>query len=306
MEISGILVSLVAPFDYHMANGGEKLLGNASSIKRTPEGRVYVSGQMQRHVLFSAMSRLNEADPNKAHTYVSNGDGISNHIEVDLRADMGGFMHPSRGDYSGRRTAPLTATMAVALEESKVGRDLLIRLKQDPNEDSRDQALATREFSENDMMLMNFYLDITSLSTSKAFRYQNSFHLETTHHKHADETERMRRVRLFLEATRSLHDYSNQARNAISGEPLKVLIVFDTKHSRKAARYFSVGETQQSNILAELKARQAEHFLGDDNTENSVFKAYEKALALLASSTLVDLSEGDDSVVTFEEFAGRN
>jgi CRISPR-associated protein Cst2 len=120
MEISGILVSLVAPFDYHMANGGEKLLGNASSIKRTPDGKVYVSGQMQRHALFSAMSRLNEADPNKAKTYVSNGDGISNHIEVDLRADMGGFMHPSRGDYSGRRTAPLTATMAVALEESKI------------------------------------------------------------------------------------------------------------------------------------------------------------------------------------------
>lgn len=306
MEISGILVSLVAPFDYHMANGGEKLLGNASSIKRTPEGKVYVSGQMQRHVLFSAMSRLNEADPNKAQTYVSNGDGISNHIEVDLRADMGGFMHPSRGDYSGRRTAPLTATMAVALEESKIGRDLLIRLKQDPNEDSRDQALATREFSENDMMLMNFYLDITSLSTSKAFHYEKSFHLETTHHKHANEAERLRRVRLFLEATRSLHDYSNQARNAVSGEPLKVLIVFDTKHSRKAARYFSVGETQQNNILAELKARQAEHFLGDDDSEESVFKAYEKALALLASSTLVDLSKGDGSVVTFEEFAGKN
>jgi CRISPR-associated protein Cst2 len=306
MKISGILVSLVAPFDYHMANGGEKLLGNASSIKRTPDGKVYVSGQMQRHALFSAMSRLNDADPNKAQTYVSNGDGISNHIEIDLRADMGGFMHPSRGDYSGRRTAPLTATMAVALEESKIGRDLLIRLKQDPNEDSRDQALATREFSENDMMLMNFYLDVTALSTSKAFRYEKSFHLETTYHKHAHEVERMRRVRLFLEATRSLHDYSNQARNAVSGEPLKILIVFDTKHSRKAARYFSVGETQQSNILAELKARQAEHFLGDDDTEDSVFKAYEKALALLAESTLVDLSEGDSSVVTFEEFAGTN
>lgn len=306
MEISGILVSLVAPFDYHMANGGEKLLGNASSIKRTPDGKVYVSGQMQRHVLFSAMARLNDADPNRSQTYVSNGDGVSNHIEIDLRADMGGFMHPSRGDYSGRRTAPLSATMAVALDESKVGRDLLIRLKQDPNEDSRDQALATREFSENDMMLMNFYLDITSLSTSKAFRYQNSFHLETTYYKHAPETERMRRVRLFLEATRSLHDYSNQARNAVSGEPLKVLIVFDTKHSRKAARYFSVSETQQKNILAELHARSAQYFLGDDDTNESVFKAYEKALVLLASSTLTDLSGGDTTIVTFEEFAGRN
>ena len=36
MEIKGILVSLLAPFEDHIANGGEKLLGNASSIKRRP------------------------------------------------------------------------------------------------------------------------------------------------------------------------------------------------------------------------------------------------------------------------------
>lgn len=63
MEIKGILVTALAPFENHIANGGEKLLGNASSIKRRPDGRVYVSGQMQRHVLFSAIDRLNLADP---------------------------------------------------------------------------------------------------------------------------------------------------------------------------------------------------------------------------------------------------
>ena len=90
MEIKGILVTALAPFENHIANGGEKLLGNASSIKRRPDGRVYVSGQMQRHVLFSAIDRLNLADPNH--------DGVSNQIERDLRADMGGLMHPSKGD----------------------------------------------------------------------------------------------------------------------------------------------------------------------------------------------------------------
>lgn len=63
MEIKGILVTALAPFENHIANGGEKLLGNASSIKRRPDGRVYVSGQMQRHVLFSAIDRLNLAIP---------------------------------------------------------------------------------------------------------------------------------------------------------------------------------------------------------------------------------------------------
>ena len=62
MEIKGILVTALAPFENHIANGGEKLLGNASSIKRRPDGRVYVSGQMQRHVLFSAIDRINTTD----------------------------------------------------------------------------------------------------------------------------------------------------------------------------------------------------------------------------------------------------
>ncbi len=315
MEIKGILVTLLAPFENHIANGGEKLLGNASSIKRTPDGKVYVSGQMQRHALFTAIDRLNQSDPAKGVTFVSNGDGVTNKIENDLRADMGGFMHPSRGDYSGRRSAPLTATMASSISSvkgqttdnkpSKVGRDLLVRLKQNEGEGS-DQALATKEFSEYDLMQMSFFLDITSLSTSKAFNYEGSFHIGTEHFKHTNEEERKRRVKLYLEATGSMSDYANQARNAISGEPQQVLIVFDTKLSRKASRYFTAGENEKKNILAELDARKAKYFIGDDTKEGtSVQEAYNSAFSLLDTSTLVDLAGGDTEIVTFEQFAGR-
>lgn len=323
MEIKGILVSALAPFENHIANGGEKLLGNASSIKRRPDGRVYVSGQMQRHVLFSAISRLNEADPAKAATFVSNGDGISNQIESDLRADMGGFMHPSRGDYSGRRTAPLSVTPAVAVDESEVGRDLLIRIKNnikgehvysngyilrndDEAEDGSEnkQALATKEFSQKDLMHMNFFLDISALSISKAFKYEKSFNIETKYFKHAEDPERKRRAKLYLDATKSMNDYASQARNAVCGEPQKVLIVFDTVLSRKASRYFVAGEQEQKNILAELEDRGAEYFLGDDTTEKSVFKAYKEALEFLSANTLYDPAKGTE-VVTFETAFGR-
>jgi CRISPR-associated protein Cst2 len=157
MEIKGILVSIVAPMNDHIANGGEKILGNASSIKRRPDGRVYISGQKQRHALFSAIDRLNLTDSGRGNTYVSNGDGTTNLIETDIRADLGGFLHTQQDSYSGRRTAPLTATPAVALEPSEIGRDLLIRLKVNETANSRDQALATREFSQDDLMLMNFH-----------------------------------------------------------------------------------------------------------------------------------------------------
>ena len=304
MEIKGILVSALSPFENHIANGGEKLLGNASSIKRRPDGRVYVSGQMQRHVLFSAINRLNFSDSNKGETFVSNGDGISNQIENDLRADMGGFMHPSKGDYSGRRTAPLSVTPAVAIDESEIGRDLLVRIRFDESADAKDQALATKEFSQKDLMHMNFFLDISALSISKAFKYENGFNIATKFYKHADDAERKRRARLYLEATKAMNDYASQARNAVSGEPQKVLIVFYTVLSRKASRYFVAKEQERNNILEELKVRGAKYFIGDDTTEDSVFKAYKEALEFLNNCNLFDPSEEDAKVVTFKEAFG--
>jgi len=304
MEIKGILVSSLAPFENHIANGGEKLLGNASSIKRRPDGKVYVSGQMQRHVLFSAIDRINETDSAKGETFVSNGDGISNLIEKDLRADMGGFMHPSKGDYSGRRTAPLSVTPAVALKTSEVGRDLLVRIRMNEEVDAKEQALATREFSESDLMHMNFFLDISSLGISKAFKYEKSFNIGKKYFKHTSEPERLRRVKMFLEASKSMNDYANQARNAVSGEPQEVLIVFDSVLSRKASRYFTAEQKERKNILAELKDRGAEYFVGDDKSDKSVSKAYKEAIDFLAKSTLYDPSE-NATPVTFAEAFGR-
>lgn len=298
MIIKGILVTLLAPMSDHIANGGEKILGNASSIKRRPDGRVYISGQMQRHALFSALDRLNTDDEHKADTYVSNGDGVTNVVERDLRADLGGFLQTAKESYSGRRTAPLSATPAVARRSSEVGRDLLIRLKMlaEKGAESKGQALATREFSQDDDMLMSFFVDVSAVGIRKRFRYESEMHVATEYVKHIDEAERKRRIRLALEATASLTDYANQARNAVSGEPQKVLIVFDNRLSRKASRYFreDVKETEQKNILKELEGRGATYFLGDDTTSDadSVFEAYRKAAEFLTANELYDPNPG--------------
>jgi CRISPR-associated protein Cst2 len=313
VEIKGILVTLLAPMTDHIANGGEKILGNASSIKRRPDGRVYISGQKQRHALFSAMDRLNRDDENRLvngkETYVSNGDGVTTEVETDLRADLGGFLQTQKDNYSGRRTAPLTATPGVAMEPSEVGRDLLIRLKVNPDEsdaESRKQALATREYSQSDLMLMNFFIDVSAVSIRKRFTYRDKMHVETEFVKHVDEDERKRRVRLALEATGVLTDYANNARNATSGEPQKVLIVFDTRLSRKASRYFGASEVEQKNILKELDGRHAVCFLGDDTSADgdSVMEAYEKALAFLGKNDLYDPSDGADPITT-QEFENK-
>lgn len=293
MTVKSLTVTLLAPMSDHAANRGEKLLGNASSIKRRPDGRVYISGQMQRHALFSAIDRLNADDPDRGETYVANGDAPLTDVAKDLRSDLGGYLDPSLGDYSGRRTAPLTATPAVAVAESEVGRDLLIRIKQSAGDAEQKQALATNEFSQRDLMRMSFHVDVGAVGRTKRYTYDDEKHVGTEVDRHGlDDAERRRRLRLVLEATRSLTDYANQARNATSGEPQKVLIVLDPKMSRKAARFFEPETTdaERENILAELEDRGALVFQGDDTASagDSVHGAYKKALEALSEHDLYD------------------
>jgi CRISPR-associated protein Cst2 len=186
----------------------------------------------------------------------------------------------------------------VARKSSEVGRDLLVRLKMlaEKGAESKSQALATREFSQDDEMLMSFFVDVSAVGIRKRFRYESEMHVATEYVKHIDEAERKRRIRLALEATASLTDYANQARNAASGEPQKVLIVFDSRLSRKASRYFreNVTTTEQQNILRELAGREAVYFLGDDTASegDSVFEAYQKAQEFLTANPLYDPNPG--------------
>lgn len=293
LKIKSILVTAVAPMSDHAANRGEKLLGNASSVKRRPDGRVYISGQMQRHVLFSAIDRLNEDHPERGNTFVANGDGPSTQIDKDLRSDLGGFLSTKKGEYSGRRTAPVSATPAVAAQPSNIGRDLLIRLKMNESEKAEQkQALATNEFSVKDEMIMNFHLDVGAVGIIKKYTYntEDETHLATTYQSFIDDAEHRRRAALFLEGTASMTDYANQARNAVSGEPHKVLIVLDNKMSRKASRYFQLDTTdaERENILKELEARGAYYFLGDDTVKEglNVAEAYSEASKCISNNTL--------------------
>ena len=281
----------------HAANRGEKIVGNASSVKRRPDGRVYISGQMQRHVLFSAMDRLND---NHNKTYVANGDGLSTNIAKDLRSDLGGYMDTTKGEYSGRRTSPISVTPAVALKESKVGNDLLIRLKMNVDKEKKEQdkdegkkpikqAFVINEFSQQDEMLMNFHLDVGAVGVVKTHTYEDNYHIKSTYRNHIDDKEHARRVKLFLEATESMTDYANQARNAVSGEFNRVLIVLDNRHSRKAMRYFqdTTTDAQRVKILEELKERGATYFLGSDADDDtmSVSQAFNEAKTALGERT---------------------
>ena len=306
MPIQSILVTSVAPMEMHRANSGQNELGNASAIKRRPDGRVYISGQMQRHAFFEALANLNQEDDEAPDgTYVSNGDATTFMVEKDLRADLGGFMITDIEGEPGRRTAPVSATPAVALESSDTVRDLLLRLStQDDN-----QNIATMELSQDDDMRSAFHLDCTTLSASQRYTYQapseddRGLHVDTEHVRHAPPEERKRRARLFLEATRYINAYASQARNATSGEPQKAFIVLDRRLSRKAARYYDMSDTEQERLKSELDDRGALYFEGDDTDPEatSVHDAYVSAKEVLAEEGIADWAEETmDYAETFE------
>ena len=151
-------------------------------------------------------------------------------------------------------------------------------------------------------MLMNFFLDISNLSITKKFTYSEKLNIKKIFVKHANEAERKRRAMLFLNATRFMNDFANQARNAVSGEPTKVLIVFDTIFSRKASKYWASNEQEQKKIIQELVDREAKYFIGNDAGENSVGKAYKEAVEFLKNEqNILYNPTGNDIVVTFKD-----
>jgi CRISPR-associated protein Cst2 len=278
--IKNLLVTYETEMNMHRANSGRNRLGNASAIKQRPDGRVYISGQMQRHAFFESLRRQNDDE----ETYVSPGDGTTYHVEEDLRADLGGFFHPEIfAAQAKRRTAPLSATAAVAKEEGNTIQDLLLRLS---GESSEENNIATMQTSQSDQMVGSFNLDLTAMAISKAYEYGAIFDDEDRGVRvgerevpHRSEAERRRRANLFLQAIQHLGDYASQARNMVAGSPDKVLIVLDTHVNRKAAKYFkadSAEETtaeenaQQRAIRSEIDSRGGATFLGSDLTEEGL------------------------------------
>lgn len=291
MQLKSILVTAVAPMSAHIANAGDKILGNMSSIKKLPDNRAYISGQKQRHALFEAIKEIND-DPK---TYVSRGEAISNDLATDLRADLGGYMHPAGEAYIGKRVAPVSATFAIADKPSDIFSDLLQKLSAIPKE----MTIAHREVSQKDEMVFAFHLDIPKVGVRTFENFnEDGHHISSRAVAFISKEEKLRRIKLFLRGATSLTAYSHSARNMVSGEPTKILITLDPTHLRKALRYFQSSREEQSAILTELESRGAKYFIGDDKTENTVAMAISLALEALEAAEI----EHPNTVSKLEDF----
>ena len=50
---------------------------------------------------------------------------------------------------------------------------------------------------------MNFYLDVNGLGASKVFHYENNFSIGSEYIQHITNDERLRRAKLYIEATKN-------------------------------------------------------------------------------------------------------
>ena len=154
--LRSINITFIAPFENHISNGGEKLLGNSNSIKQTNSGHVYASGQKIRHAFCQSLEELINNDINNDELFVSTGDAIPTDIAHNLRADFCGYMHPKGDAYIGKRVSPVSVTYAVAKKPSEIQTDLLVRYS---NMNKEDNVIAHKEVSEYDEMIFNFSIN---------------------------------------------------------------------------------------------------------------------------------------------------
>lgn len=265
--------------EMHRANNGENALGNVTSVKKRPDGRAYISGQMQRHALFEAMRELDDNEK----TQVSPGSATPPSVETDLRADLGGFLQTSLDGDEARRMAPLSAAPAVAKEKSDTLKDLLLRFDMEGNEPSP----VNMETSEADLMHAAYSLDCTALSTTTRFDLDpleggdRGLCTDTYTVAHAEPEERLRRAKLFLQSTRFVNAHASQARNMTSLEPTRVFVALDTRISRKAARFFDMSERRKAVVREEIHDRGGETFVGNDDSEKTVLDVYRRAKSRL-------------------------
>ena len=297
-QLKSIIVTYKSPFELHIANGGEKAAGNMSTVKKTDNGRVYISGQKQKYLFFRSLDEINKTEGSPNDTYVSNGNAVFTDIQKNLRADFGGYMIPKGEAYLGKRVAPVSATFCVATAASKTFNDLLVRLN---DMDMKGIMPANKEVSEYDEMHGSFHLNVDSLGVKYYDNVDKNMNVGKVYKAFYSEEEKLRRIKMFIKASTCLTGYSNSARNMVSGEPSEVIIAFMPNHSNKISRYYSehTTDTERDAILKQVIQMGGVVFRGCDNEEVTVYDCVELALAEIENWNIWN----DLPVVTEEEFA---
>jgi CRISPR-associated protein Cst2 len=318
-KIASIGIATKNKFDMHKVNADD------TTYQKSVNDVAAIAGQKVRFMLFKAMEHLN-INPNGDYsrdktidykdTYVSNGDGISGNITLDLRSDFGGYMHTADKTRGVVRKSALDTVYATALNDIVRYSDTMLRLEHPDNSSEKAKVKTDDDdidrnnlqrfmiksgYSVSDIFSFGYILDMTRLSSTERCVYESGRNLSKFYEKHVTEDERVRRTHLFIDSTSSLIGMANQSGNLVDNTPLEVFIVFNHDYNSKHINFFRMTETERSNYLDELRDKGVKYFYGNDNSSVSVYKAYKAAHEYLETVKLLDLTDGNVTPCNYEK-----
>jgi CRISPR-associated protein Cst2 len=293
-KVKTITVTFCADVQNASMNCGDKEGGNDIVLKKGYDNNIRVSGQMVRHALFEKIDELNDNN----NFYVSPGDSRNSDIVHDIASDLGGYLAVDEPIIDKKkRVSCVKVTDAMAITESNCYTDLLVcfetykkylniaenkqRTNKDGTKDTtkeHKQAIVYREVSSKDKMVFKLAIEASRVGTWQ--RWENN---RFVYERLIDEDEKLRRNKLFLQATSCLTHFAQQSTKLVNASPSEVFIVMETENRPKGMDYMQMTKIQRDNYLSELIDRGITFFYGNDNLENcdSVYVTYKKALAYL-------------------------
>lgn len=257
-QLKAVVVTLLLRLRGHRANNSGKIAGNITAIKKTPEGSFYMSGQKAADAYMSAIADLNDNE----NVRVANADGTPMTLDTDLRSDLRGYMQPKGSPYE-RRTHILSSAMAISIDgPSKTWFDLATRKKM--HSGGADQAILSREVSLEDVVSCSFALDMDKIGIVPTYEYKNGTHVSTKNINFVTSEERLRRIKLVIEAAKSMSELAGGNDGMVNLHPIAVAIAFMPTRSRRLAGYWEMNDALQMMTKEELEADGAVVFVGDD------------------------------------------
>lgn len=256
-----------------------------------------ISGQKVRYCVFQAIDRLNRLDKDRGKTYVSNGDGINKDITVDIRADLGGYLHtksqPGTPLFLGKRAGPLGVPMCAAINEQELAEDTFVRFESPwstAQKETNEQRINGIPFSVKDMMPISMQIDVPRVGCVETSTYKGGLNLSVDYRRFNTIEETKRRLGLFVAATQFMTGFANRGRMDISNAPVATIVVFDPMFSSEFYRFHEFSPAERARLIADVRTRGGEVFTTEEG--GTVSDVYGKALAFLKTSDLVDLSDG--------------
>jgi len=264
LKLKHLNVTFTMKMENHMANCGEKFIGNEITLKKDGNGDNYISGQQSKRFLKdSILDSLQNNLPNCKNTTSDSRicpDNLNDSIENDVRANLFGMMQP---EDNLKRFAVIKTTNSKALIPSNNYNDLLLRFStQDQN-----HSIVNREIGD-DFFNFKWDVDCTRICAEdvNATNLIDDYLEITTEVKMLTDVETKKKwIESILKGLENFCPGANQSRNLAPAYKNDFFVVFNQLyHDNKYLIFFELSLEKKISMLEYLKCEGINYILFDE------------------------------------------